>query len=214
MVSQWHWPAACILRSILTGFVDLFLIGWSTLDAFTPLLWIALVPTDDANSCGDLRSLRVNVISKNRDKKGIDYLSLFHCLLSNWSVPHIRVNRCFYTILHFLKVSSLICWFLFLFQLLLRVYVQHQSSIITLVGLEVKLDLVEHKEALFLLKQATGTDQVSKEFDFYSKHWDSEPHSSCLSDLHARIHTPLTYPSFPYLFLPSLPSFLLFPAVG
>ncbi|KAK4826207.1 hypothetical protein QYF61_006151 [Mycteria americana] len=44
-------------------------------------------------------------------------------------------------------------------QLLLRGYAQHQSSIIILVVLEVKLDLAGHKEVLFLLRQATDTDQ-------------------------------------------------------
>lgn len=58
--------------------MDLCLIGLSTLDAFLPLLWITLIPTDYASRHGDLSSL--NVTSEDRDKKDVDYLSLFHCL--------------------------------------------------------------------------------------------------------------------------------------
>lgn len=88
--------------------MDLCLIGLSTLDAFLPLLWITLIPTDYASRHGDLSSL--NVTSEDRDKKDVDYLSLFHFHLQ-LSIPHIHVNRCFYVILHFLKASLLICCF-------------------------------------------------------------------------------------------------------
>lgn len=69
---------------------------------------------------------------------------------------------------HFLQVSTNLLAVVFTLQLLLRAYAQHQSSIIILVALEVKLDLAEHKEVLFLLRQATDTDLVKMRFGFYS----------------------------------------------
>lgn len=175
-----EWPhIGQLSSSIDAGFVDLCPVGLSALYSCFPLLCLVHTPTDSACSFGDLWGLSVNLTSKSRDRRILSISGFSMTFVTRspiWGRLCVCVSRLYSMILH-LQASLLIsCLFFFAFQLLSRGYARRQSSIIILVVLEVKLDLAGHKGVLFLLRQATGTDQVRTGFAFYSiyHHWTPE----------------------------------------
>lgn len=119
--------------------------------------------------------------------------------ISNWSIPHIHVNRCFYVILHFLKASLLICCFFSFFFLAALEGLCSASVIYHYPGGTGGKVGSRRAQGGSLSAEAGNRHRPGKQriWLLFQALWLRAPFQLfVLKPPHTRVHAPLIYPSF------------------